>query len=388
MKNKSMDLLFERKFPCKVIMGRGILADVKNNLLPYLPEAKVVILTNPKLNRLYGKNLIADLINQGINVHTVVIPDSEKTKDLATTKRVCDKLLAWQTNRFTTLITLGGGVIGDLGGFIAAIFMRGIPLIHIPTTLLAQIDSSIGGKVAINHEKAKNIIGNFYHPKVVLVDSELLLSLPLPQIKNGLVEAIKIAIISNHSFFNWLEDNIEKILQKDQVTMDTLVEQAVQAKINIVLSDPWENNKRQYLNLGHTIGHVWETMGNYTRITHGEAVALGLLMETKIAYNMGICSEDCQKRINDILSALFNTCSSKPWSSLLLKKMLNVNLKIDTNIDFKKFWNILTLDKKNKQKGVVCVLPEKLGKVRLWEPMDKKLVKKALEDFFNHYRSL
>lgn len=381
MKSKYIDLLFERKFPCKVIIGREILADIKNNLIAYLLESKVVILTNPLLKKLYGDRLIDNLINQGIDVHTIVVNNSEKVKNFTTVKRICDRLLAAKINRFTTLITLGGGVIGDLGGFIASIFMRGIPLIHIPTTLLAQIDSSIGGKVAVNHTQAKNIVGNFYHPKVILTDSEVLQSLPLPQIKNGLVEACKIAIISSPSFFYWLEDNIAQILRKDRNALDILVEKALQAKIDIVLSDPWENNKRQYLNLGHTIGHVWETIGGYHHISHGEAVALGLLMETKIAYNLGICSGDCQQRINRILSKIFNTFSKKPWPSFLLQRVLDSKLAVNTYIDSTKFWDILTLDKKNREGEVVFVLPQKLGQVCLSERITKEEVKKSLENF-------
>ena len=152
-----INTMFERKYPCKVAIGRGILAEIKKYLIPLLPEPRVVILTNPLLKKLHGNRLISDLSKQGITVHTIVVGDGEKVKNITTAKQIFDKLLNWKTNRHTTLITLGGGVIGDLGGFVAATFMRGIPLIHIPTTLLAQIDSSIGGKVAINHPKAKNI---------------------------------------------------------------------------------------------------------------------------------------------------------------------------------------------------------------------------------------
>ena len=378
-----INTMFERKYPCKVAIGRGILTEIKKYLIPLLPEPRVVILTNPLLKKLHGNRLISDLSKQGITVHTIVIGDGEKVKNITTAKKIFDKLLNWKTNRHTTLITLGGGVIGDLGGFVAATFMRGIPLIHIPTTLLAQIDSSIGGKVAINHPRAKNIIGSFYQPAAILIDFEVLQSLPVRQIKNGLVEAIKIAIVNRPSFFYWLKDNIERIVQKEHEALDMLVNQAVQEKIDIVLRDPWEKNERQFLNLGHTIGHVWETIDNYNGITHGEAVALGILVEAKIAYHRGICSEECQEDIKQIFSLLFNSLSSSsgPFSSTLFQYKQDAKSTENQNIDFEQFWDILTLDKKNKKGEVVFILPERLGKVCSVNNISKEEVIKSLQDF-------
>ena len=378
-----INTMFERKYPCKMAIGRGILTEIKKYLIPLLPEPRVVILTNPLLKKLYGNRLISDLSKQGITVHTIVVGDGEKVKNITTAKKIFDKLLNWKTNRHTTLITLGGGVIGDLGGFVAATFMRGIPLIHIPTTLLAQIDSSIGGKVAINHPKAKNIIGSFYQPAAILIDFEVLQSLPIRQIKNGLVEAIKIAIINRPSFFYWLKDNIERIVQKEHEALDMLVNQAVQEKIDIVLRDPWEKNERQFLNLGHTIGHVWETIDNYNGITHGEAVALGILVETRIAYHRGICSEECQEGIKQIFSLLFNSFSSSSglFSSTFFQYKQDAKSSENQNIDFEQFWDILTLDKKNKKGEVVFILPERLGKVCSVNNISKEEVIKSLQDF-------
>ncbi len=378
-----INTMFERKYPCKMAIGRGILTEIKKYLIPLLPEPRVVILTNPLLKKLYGNRLISDLSKQGITVHTIVVGDGEKVKNITTAKKIFDKLLNWKTNRHTTLITLGGGVIGDLGGFVAATFMRGISLIHIPTTLLAQIDSSIGGKVAINHPKAKNIIGSFYQPAAILIDFEVLQSLPVRQIKNGLVEAIKIAIISRPPFFYWLKDNIERIVQKEHEALDMLVNQAVQEKIDIVLRDPWEKNERQFLNLGHTIGHVWETIDNYNGITHGEAVALGILVEAKIAYHRGICSEECQEDIKQIFSLLFNSfpSSSGPFFPTFFQYKQDAKSTENQNIDFEQFWDILTLDKKNKKGEVVFILPERLGKVCSVNNISKEEVIKSLQDF-------
>lgn len=378
---KDIEIFFERKYPCKIISGSRILAKIKTNLIPLLVEPRVVILTNPLLKKLYGDQLITDLTEQGIMVHTIVVEDGEKEKCLTTAKRIFNKLVRWKIDRSTTLITLGGGVIGDLGGFVASIFMRGIPLIHIPTTLLAQIDSSIGGKVAINHEKAKNIIGSFYQPVAILTDFEVLQSLPVRQLKNGLVEAIKIAIISSPSFFNWLKENMEKILQKNRTALQILAERAIQEKIKIVLTDPWERNERKHLNLGHTIGHVFETIDGYCGITHGEAVALGILIETRIALNKQICNEELHRDIRHLFSFISDSFSSEPFLSLPFLDQLGKYAVKERGLDFEKFWKILLLDKKNEKGEVVFALPEMLGKVTLVHSVSKDEVYKSLHDF-------
>ncbi len=377
----NIEMLLERKYPCNIIFGRGIISDVEAHLLPVLIEPKVVILTNHLLKRLYGDRLISDLERNSVRVNLIVVANGEKSKDLSTAQKIYDKLLDCKADRSTTLITLGGGVIGDLGGFIAATFMRGIPLIHIPTTLLAQIDSSIGGKVAINHPEAKNIIGGFYPPSSILIDFNVLQSLPEREIKNGLVEAIKIAIISNPDFFNWIKNNIGKVLQKDQKSLDVMVRQAAQEKIDIILRDPWEKNERNLLNLGHTIGHVLETIDNYSNLTHGETVALGILIETRLAFNKKICSEGFHKQIRQILSFISDYFHSEPYSSLFLLNRENNCLKECSDTYFDKFLNILTLDKKNKNGKIVFILPEKLGKVSSYSGIGKEEIIQSLKDF-------
>ncbi|GAB4111987.1 MAG: 3-dehydroquinate synthase [Candidatus Caldatribacteriota bacterium] len=383
---ENIDLVFERKYLVKIVMGQGILNKVKTHLIPFLSEPRVVIITNPLLKKLYADSLTKELSKYNIEVHTILVADGEKTKSLNTAKKIFDSLIECKVNRSTTLISLGGGVIGDLGGFIAATFMRGLPLIHIPTTLLAQIDSSIGGKVAINHAKAKNTIGSFYHPGIILTDSRVLQSLPIRQIKNGLVEAIKIAIISSSSFFDWLENNIELILKKDEEGLAFLVKKAIQLKTDLILKDPWENNinnQRKYLNLGHTIGHVWEVMGGYNRISHGEAVALGILMETKIAYELGICSEELQQRIKQIFSFLFNSLPPKSFFSLLFQSIQESKRIENSKINFATFWDILTLDKKNSKGEITFILPEKLGRVRLIDHLSREEIKNFLQEFIS-----
>ncbi|MBU4349311.1 3-dehydroquinate synthase [bacterium] len=272
---------------------------------------------------------------------------------------------------------MGGGVIGDLTGFVAATYMRGLSLVHIPTTLLAQVDSSIGGKVAVDHPLAKNIIGSFYQPKAVYTDPEVLQTLSDKDIKNGIVEAIKIAVIKSPAFFKWLEKNIDLLMKKHRDLLCELVKEAVSLKVDIVSKDPWERGLRKMLNFGHSIGHALEVGAGYQDLSHGEAVALGMLIETKIARNRGICSQDLEEQIKNILSF--------PPPSLSFPRKRESILK-HKNINYNQFWETLTLDKKNSQGKITFILPEALGKVTLVNNINKEEIIKAFEEFKKEWK--
>ncbi|MDD4765595.1 MAG: 3-dehydroquinate synthase [Atribacterota bacterium] len=363
---KTILLKYKKEYICNMFIGKDLLVDINKYLTPILPGKKAVIITNPLVRELYG-NKIADLFSEnGILTHIIEIPDGEKSKSLLMAGNIYDHLLQFKTDRSTSLVALGGGVIGDLAGFVAATFMRGIPLIHIPTTLLAQIDSSIGGKTAIDHPKAKNIIGSFYQPIACIADTDVLASLPIAHLKNGIVEAIKIAIISSPSFFSWIDDNIEQLLFKDKNALENLVNQAARLKVNIILEDPWENHRRYFLNLGHSIGHALEVTGGYDWITHGEAVALGTILETRIATYKRLCEPEENQRIENIFRKL--------------KILENIDL---TKIKPLECWNAILLDKKNKNGNIRFVLPEKVGKVKLQQSIVKKDVDYAFDSLQN-----
>jgi len=296
--------------------------------------------------------------------------------------------------------------------------MRGLPLVHIPTTLLAQVDSSIGGKVAVDHPLAKNIIGSFYQPKAVHTDPEVLQTLSDKDIKNGIVEAIKIAVIKSPAFFKWLEKNINRLFKKHRDLLCELVKEAVSLKVDIVLKDPRERGLRKVLNFGHSIGHALEVEAGYQDLSHGEAVALGMLIETKIARNRGICSEEFEGQIKQILSFLPSSLLSSsavssspsspspslsspssplpfphpslsfPHSSLSFpRKRESISiLKYIKNIDYNQFWETLTLDKKNSQGKITFILPEALGKTALIDDINKEEVIKALEEFKKEWK--
>jgi len=362
----------------KICIEKGILNNLGEHLSKTIENKRIIIITNPLVNSLYGAKLLSVLRKDGFNSDLIQVPDGEKYKSLPITKYLYDELLKRKADRATTLIALGGGVIGDLTGFVASTYMRGLPLVHIPTTLLAQVDSSIGGKVAVDHPLAKNIIGSFYQPKVVYTDPEVLQTLSDKDIKNGIVEAIKIAVIKSPAFFNRLEKNIEQLLKKHKDLLCEVVIEAVSLKVDIVLKDPWERGLRKMLNFGHSIGHALEVEAGYQDLSHGEAVALGMLIETKIARNREMCSGDFEEQIKHILPFLL---SLSPFSREQTSRKQESIFKYTKNIDYNQFWETLTLDKKNYQGRITFILPEALGKVSLIDNIKKEEVIKAFEEF-------
>ena len=362
MRNILMQLTEKKE--CKIIIKEGILSKIGEYLDSLLDKKDVFILTNPLVKNLHGEKLLSGFYKYGFNVKFFEIPDGEEYKTLSMANEICNVLLREKVNRLTTLISFGGGVVGDLAGFVAATYMRGVPLIHIPTTLLAQVDSSIGGKVAVDHPSAKNIIGSFYHPIAVFTDPLVLKTLSLDNLKNGLVEIIKISIIDSPSLFKLLDMNVAQLLEKDVGLFKIIINKATKLKVQIVLKDPWEKNERKYLNFGHSIGHALETTFGYQNITHGEAVALGMIMETKIACHRKICSPELETKIKNMIT----------------------KLNISFNIDLKKMnnetiWETIAFDKKNSSKKICFVLPQKIGQVSLVEDITKDEVMTVLDKF-------
>ena len=411
MKEIKVKIIEDKEY--QIYIKKGILSSLTEHLTRIIENKKVIVITNPLVNGLYGAKLLTVLKKGGYNPDLIEVPDGEKYKSLITANYLYDELLKRKVDRTTTLIALGGGVIGDLTGFVAATYMRGLPLVHIPTTLLAQVDSSIGGKVAVDHPLAKNIMGSFYQPQAVYIDPEVLQTLSEREINNGIVETIKIAVISSPSLFRWLEKNIAQFLNKNIHLLDELVKEAVSLKVDIVLKDPWEKGLRNLLNLGHSIGHALEVGAGYQGLSHGEAVALGMLIETKIAHHRGICSEAFEEQIKRILSFLSpslpspsSSSSSQPSSLLSLspslsflpacavhlsacghaqagadrRKRESINTAI-RELDLNQLLETLTLDKKNIQGKMRFILPETLGKVTLVDDITKEEVIKALEEF-------
>ncbi|NMF90004.1 3-dehydroquinate synthase [Aromatoleum petrolei] len=286
--------LGDRSYPIHI--GRGLLAD-PSLIVPFLRTPRVAIVTNDVVGPLYLDPLQSVLRDSGVRVHAVTLPDGEVHKDWPTLNLIFDMLLEARCERSTTLLALGGGVVGDMTGFAAATYQRGVPFIQIPTTLLSQVDSSVGGKTAINHPLGKNMIGAFYQPKLVLADTATLETLPANELAAGLAEVIKYGLIRDPAFFEWLESNVERLVAREPEALAFAIERSCANKAEVVAADETEQGERALLNLGHTFGHAIETGMGYGAWLHGEAVAAGTMMAAELSARLGWLSGDEVARI-------------------------------------------------------------------------------------------
>ncbi|MHB8667164.1 MAG: 3-dehydroquinate synthase [Burkholderiales bacterium] len=268
---------------------------------PHLDLPKVAIVTNTTVAALYLQPLGDALRALGVEVTSIVLEDGERYKDWTTLNRIYDALLEGRCERKTTLVALGGGVIGDLAGFAAATYMRGMPFIQVPTTLLAQVDSSVGGKTGINHPLGKNMIGAFYQPRLVLADTALLATLPQRELSAGLAEVIKHGLVSDAGFVAWLEQNMEKLLACDAQALAHAVRRCCEIKAAVVAEDEREAGVRALLNFGHTFGHAIESGLGYGNWLHGEAVAAGMVMAADLSRRMGFIAQADVDRVIGLL---------------------------------------------------------------------------------------
>ncbi|MBL8443685.1 MAG: 3-dehydroquinate synthase [Zoogloeaceae bacterium] len=289
--------LGDRAYPIHI--GRGLL-DNASLILPHLKKPRVAIVTNEVVGPLYLARLRTALSNAGVSSTAVSLPDGEAHKDWQTLNLIFDALLGDRCERSTTLVALGGGVVGDMAGFAASAYQRGMPFIQVPTTLLSQVDSSVGGKTAINHPLGKNMIGAFYQPQLVLADTATLDTLPDQELKAGLAEVIKYGLIRDYAFFVWLEANIEKLLARDHDALVFAIERSCANKAEVVARDETEQGERALLNLGHTFGHAIEAGLGYGEWLHGEAVAAGAMMAAELSCRLGWISAAEVERIERI----------------------------------------------------------------------------------------
>lgn len=286
--------LGERSYPIHI--GAGLL-ERGDLIAPHLKQKKAIVVTNTTVAPLYLDRLLSTLGSIGVAALPVVLPDGEQFKNWETLNNIFDALLGSHCERSTTLIALGGGVIGDMGGFAAACYQRGMPFIQVPTTLLSQVDSSVGGKTAINHPLGKNMIGAFYQPKLVLADIGTLDTLPDRELKAGVAEVIKYGLIRDLEFLLWLEANMESLLRRDPEALSFAVHRSCANKAEVVAADEKESGERALLNLGHTFGHAIETGMGYGAWLHGEAVAAGTLMAAELSRLLGWISPDDVARV-------------------------------------------------------------------------------------------
>ena len=290
--------LAERSYP--IYIDAGLIARPEL-VTEHLPQKRVAIVTDNVVGPLYLSPLTKALNAQAVETVTISVADGESHKTWSTLNTIFDALLQNRCERGTTIIALGGGVVGDIAGFAAAVYQRGVPFIQIPTTLLAQVDSAVGGKTAINHPRGKNMIGAFYQPQAVIADTNTLLTLPQRELAAGLAEVIKYGLIRDRAFFEWIEDNIERLVARDTIALAHAVEQSCRNKAEVVALDERETGLRALLNFGHTFGHAIEAGTGYATWIHGEAVAAGMLLASQLSQRMGYLSADEVERIRTLL---------------------------------------------------------------------------------------
>jgi 3-dehydroquinate synthase len=324
--------LGERSYPIHI--GTGLIgrADL---VLPFLARKTVAVVTNATVAPLFLERFAGALAREGVEVARVVLPDGEDHKDWQTLNAVFDALLEKRCGRDTTLVALGGGVIGDLAGFAAATYQRGVSYIQVPTTLLSQVDSSVGGKTAINHPLGKNMIGAFHQPRLVLADMDTLKTLPERELRSGLAEVIKHGLIRDAAFFAWLEANIERLLARDAEALAHAVRRSVEIKADIVARDELESGLRKVLNFGHTFGHAIETGLGYGAWLHGEAVAAGMVMAADLSRQLGYLSDADTGRIRVLLQRAGLPIASKGLAPERMQQLMSVDKKVkDGRIHF------------------------------------------------------
>jgi 3-dehydroquinate synthase len=290
--------LGSRSYP--IYIGAGLLARPEL-IVEKLPQKRAAIITNATIAPLYLAILQGALESRGVNVVSVTVPDGEAYKTWETLNRIFDALLEQRCERGTALIALGGGVIGDLAGFAAAVFLRGVPYIQVPTTLLAQVDSAVGGKTAINHPLGKNMVGAFYQPLAVVADTDTLRSLPPRELAAGLAEVIKYGLIRDAPFFEWLEGNMPRLVRREPEALAYAIERSCANKAQVVAQDELESGPRALLNLGHTFGHAIEAGTGYGTWLHGEAVGTGMLLAAKLSHRLGFLAAQDVRRIGTLL---------------------------------------------------------------------------------------
>jgi 3-dehydroquinate synthase len=349
--------LGDRAYPIHI--GSGLLSQ-PTLILPHLKRKQVAIVTNSTVAPLYLEKIAKPLKDNGVGIVEIVLPDGEAYKNSDTLNLIYDALLKNRCERSTTLIALGGGVIGDLTGYAAATYLRGVPFIQIPTTLLSQVDSSVGGKTGINHPLGKNMIGAFYQPKVVLADIDTLQTLPKRELSAGVAEVIKYGLIRDADFFDWLETNIAKLMNLDEAVISYAIYRSCQNKADVVAVDEHETGERALLNLGHTFGHAIENAMGYGVWLHGEAVAAGTMLAAELSQRMGWLNDADVKRIHALLTA----------SSLPLRA---------PNLGLERYLDLMQSDKKVADGKIRLVLQQGIGKAVITSDYDADKLKLTLE---------
>lgn len=326
-----------------IIIQKGLLNNLSKEISEVFKGKKIFVLTDKNVDKFYGDRVLKGLSDFGYDTKKLVLEAGEETKSFFTLPKIYDELLIFKLTRSDLIITLGGGVIGDLGGFVASTYLRGIPFIQVPTTLLAQVDSSVGGKVGIDLDRGKNLVGSFYHPKKVIIDPEVLKSLSDRVFNDGMAEVIKYGCIKDKDFF----DKLMKYKDKEEVmnNIEYIIHNCCKIKKEVVEKDEKDTGERMLLNFGHTIGHAIEKYYKYNKYTHGEAVAIGMYEITKIS------------------EASFET--EKGTADIIKNILIKYNLPYKLDIDLNEIKETISLDKKNINNKLNLIFLNKIGESKI-----------------------
>jgi 3-dehydroquinate synthase len=364
MQTETLEITSKSSHP--IFIGTQILDDIPAYIQKEIKAEKVVIITNTNLIDAFGNALKKGIESKKIHCTIIDIPSGEEQKTFQTVSQILNQLLTLKLERNDCIIALGGGVIGDLAGFIASIYLRGIPLIQVPTTLLAQVDASIGGKTGVNHPKGKNLIGTFYQAKAIFIDTATLHLLPKRELRAGLAEIAKYAITLNTPLFHYMTKHLKEIIKfspsQSQEIWQHMIKESVKNKVSIVSEDEKESGKRAILNFGHTIGHGIEAATNFKTFLHGEAVAIGMLIETEIAEKLSLISDEEAKKIKGFLNSLsYEETNLQATPEKIVEKM--------------------QMDKKVKSGKLHYVLPTEIGKTIISNQVPIDIVKELLAKY-------
>lgn len=350
--------LDERSY--EIVIGKGILPFLGERVCLFDFSRRIAVVSNPLIFSLCGEPVMASLKEAGHDPLPVLIPDGEEYKDYFWSYHLLTDLLRHGLDRKSCLVALGGGVIGDITGFAASVYMRGISFVQIPTTLLAQVDSSVGGKTGVNHPMGKNMIGTFHQPRLVWVDCCTLATLPPRELRSGLAEVIKYGVIWDGALFRFLEEHRDSILRADPDTLAWIIKRCCEIKAEVVSRDERESGLRALLNYGHTVGHALEAETGYAAFLHGEAVAIGMHLEAEFAHAMGLLTRDEATTIRLLLEAY-----GLPW-------------QLPRGSSAERLISLMALDKKAEGGALTIVLPREIGKAEVHRGVSLDMLRKVL----------
>ena len=349
----------------EVVIGEGLLARTGRFLRRHLParSSTVLVITSPNVRKHWGAELESSLKRENLNYQVLEMNDGEPAKRLQTVEALAEKMVEAGADRKALVVAFGGGVVGDSAGFVASIFMRGLPVIQIPTTVLAQVDASIGGKTGVNLRAGKNLIGTFHQPKAVLVDPSVLKTLDEREFRAGLFESLKCGVIRDQKLFQFMTRSSNNIRQGEDKALDRVIIGSVRVKANVVAADERESGLRRILNFGHTIGHALESATGYAQLLHGEAVAWGMIAATRIAREIGLCAESTTGQIESAISTYGPLPAIKASTGDILSRLMS--------------------DKKTVAGKIHFVLPVRIGRVKVVSGVKAAIVEEAVRSVIN-----